>query len=172
MTYIKLDTDMRLIVTKSDTIYSGDNLSKKITFLLPVNVGGFDLENTTIFLSYVRADGTPDIVILNREDSMYDKNHYSYVIPVTCKLTRYPGEVRMWLQLLSGNSTYPAFASSEDCTIRIKASHNVDNCLNHHQLTALYQLKKSVENMDDNGESWEDMTTPNSVPDGEYWEDM
>lgn len=147
MTYIKLEDDMRLVVTKAEPIYRGENLNKKITFLLPIKVGNVDVKAATVFLTYVRGDGKPDIVILEPESPMYDTYHYKYVLPVTCKLSRYPGEVRMWLQFLSGDADNPEISKSGDCVIRITNSDSLDDCLGDHQISALYQLKLKVDEM-------------------------
>lgn len=146
MTYINLTNDMDLIVTESSPIYRGDNMSTAITFLLPLKIGEIDTEATTVFLTYIRADGTPDIVILEPEETMYDQYHYKYVMPVTCKFSRYPGEILMWLQFCSGNPSHPEVKKSGECTVRVLASKNLDDCFGDHQLTILYQLKMKVDN--------------------------
>ena len=149
MTYIKLTNEMELLVTKRDFIYRGDNMSSAVIFLIPLNVSGINVKSASVFLSYVRADGTPDIVILEPDSSMYDSVHYKYILPVTCKLSRYPGEVCMWLQIYSGDSTNPTVKKSGNCTIHVLDSKNLDDCLEDHQLTALYQLKKKLDEITD-----------------------
>ena len=147
MTYIQLTDDMRLTITKADTIHRGDNLSKKITFLLPQTANEIDVHTATVFLVYLRADGTPDVAILEPSSTMYNSQYYQYVLPVTCKLSRYPGEVRMWLELFSGDSDNPKTAKTDECKLHIRNSENLDDCLGNHQLTALYQLKKKVDSI-------------------------
>lgn len=147
--YILLTDDMRLMVTKNEAIYRGENMSKEIVFLLPLKAGTTDVGTATVFLTYVRPDGSPDIVILDRKAEMYDASHYKCVMPVTCKLSRYAGSVCMWLQLYSGDSAAPTIAKSGACMIRILDDKSLDSCMNDHQLTALYQLKKKVDNMVD-----------------------
>lgn len=146
MTYIKLMDDMRLVITQADTIYRGDNMSAAITFLLPLKVGELEVKASTVFLSYIRADGTPDIILLEPKSEMYDQNHHMYVMPVTCKLSRYPGSVCMWLQFYAGDSAHPEVKKSGECTIRILESKNLDDCFADHQLSVLYQLKKKIDN--------------------------
>lgn len=175
MTYITLNSGMDLIVTKRDTIYRGDNMADAITFLLPLKVGNLDTLSTTVFLSYIRADGTPDIVVLEPEDEMYDANHYKYVLPVTCKLSRYPGDVCMWLQFYSGDPDSPAIAKSGECTIKILNSKSMDDCLCDHQLSAIYQIKKQLdelsgENNSSNGSSGGNGGSSDADPDDEGFE--
>lgn len=42
MLYIKLDDSMNLMVTVNEPIYRGDNLNRKIIYLIPCYVGDFD----------------------------------------------------------------------------------------------------------------------------------
>lgn len=190
MTYVLLQNDMNLVVSKYSPIYRGDNLSQQITFLIPAKIGTMDTMATTVFLTYVRPDGTPDVVILQPSSTMYDKNHYQYCLPVTCKLSRYPGKVYMWLSFYSGNTCNPVIASTGDCSIFIQNKPNMDNCIADDQLTALYQLKLAIR-QGEADDSWSDMddgansggTTgsgnsgssgnpDDSGDDGDFWEDM
>lgn len=187
MTYITLSNDMRLMVTKSTPIYRGDNLNQCLVFLLPVQIDNMNLETATVFLSYIRSDGEPDMVILNQLPEKYNVNYYQYAVPVTCKLSRYPGQICMWLQICDGNSCKTQIAKSSECTLRIHESKSLDNCFHDHQLTALYQLKKKYDEMAEDfeedctwedmektttdGTEWEDMIPP-QIDLGDYWEDM
>lgn len=177
MTYIVLNNDMQLSITKLDTIYRGDNLNTAITFLIPTQIDNVNMETATVFLSSIRADGEPDMVILNRSPEKYGENHYRYVLPVTCKLSRYPGRVCMWLQICDGDPCHPIVAKSGECVITIHESKNLDNCLHDHQLTAMYQLKKQLDQLSENHDedtSWDDMGSDDdaSCDSGDIWEDM
>lgn len=147
MTYILLTSDMSLCVTKEDTIYRGDNMSKEITFLVPVEMPNINTESAVIFLSYIRPDGNPDMVILDRKTEKYNDNYYQYGLPVTCKLSKYPGKVLMWLSIMDGASSNPMIAKSGECLLTIRDSKSIDNCMGDHQLTALYQMKKQLDEM-------------------------
>lgn len=147
MTYITLAPDNQLLVTKSSTIYRGDNMNTSITFLIPTRVDNIDLETATVLLSSIRADGEPDMVILNRSPEKYGENHYRYVLPVTCKLSRYPGRVCMWLQICDGDPCHPIVAKSGECVITIHESKSLDDCLGDHHISALYQLKLKIDEM-------------------------
>lgn len=170
MTYIKLSEGMDLTVTKIDAIYRGDNMSKAVTFLVPTKIGDIDTIRSDVFLTYIRPDGTPDIVILTPESTMYNPNYYQYTMPVTCKFSKCPGVICMWLQLMMGDPCRPTVLKSGECYIRVLDSKNIDDCLGDHQLTALYQMSKRVE---DESDYWHGMAeTTGENPDGEYWEDM
>lgn len=125
-------------------------MNTSITFLLPTKVNNVDLATASVFLSYIRSDGEPDMVLLERDSANYNENYYQYVLPITCKLSRYPGQVCMWLQICDGNSNDPIIAKSGECFIRIHESKNMDDYLCDHQLTALYQMKKQMDSIVDN----------------------
>ena len=143
--YIKLDEGMNLVVTVNDAIYRGDNLNRKIIYLIPLTVGEIDILTAKVYLSYIRADGVPDIVILERMDEKYKESYYQYTLPVTCKLTKYPGEICTWLQIYTGTPSNPTISKSGECMLYVQESKNMDECLCDHQVTALYQLQKAME---------------------------
>ena len=145
MLYIKLDDGMNLSITVNEPIYRGDNLSRKITYLIPAKVGEIDMLTASVFLSYVRADGTADIVTLERGADKYKEAYFQYTIPVTCKLTKYPGEVCTWLQIYAGPPSNPTIAKSSACMLYVQASKNMDDCLCDHQLTAIYQMQQKID---------------------------
>ncbi len=60
MIYIKLDNDMCLSVTNYEPIHRGDNLNRRIYFLIPLVIGDMDTLASAVYLSYIRADGTAD----------------------------------------------------------------------------------------------------------------
>lgn len=172
MTYIKLEDDGRLVATRMDTIRRGDNMTKQITFLIPVKYGEIDIVNATVFLSYIRMNGDPDIIVLEPDDEMYNEEYYQFRIPVTCKLTRHFGEVIMWLQICAGFPEKMEVAKTGDCRIYIHNSTNLDECMSDCQLTALYGLKKQVDRLAEKEEEWEDMQEEADEDGDAVWEDM
>lgn len=142
MFYIMLDDDMNLLITVKEPIYRGDNLNQKITYLLPKQVGEIDMLSATPYLTYIRADGVADIVSLERKDELYKDSHYQYVLPVTCRLSKFPGEVCSWLQIFSGTPSNPTIAKSGECLLQIQDSKNIDDYICDHQLSAIYALQK------------------------------
>ena len=107
MLYIKLDDDMNLVITVNEPIYRGDNLSRKITYLIPTMVGEIDMFTASVFLNYIRADGVADVVVLERSDEPYNDSYLQYTFPVNCKLTKYPGEICTWMQIYTGTPSNP-----------------------------------------------------------------
>ncbi len=144
MLYIKLDSDMHLGITVNEPIYRGDNLSKKIIYLIPKQLNEIDMLTATVFLNYIRADGHPDVVMLNRNDTPYNDSYFQYTFPIRCRLTAYPGEVCTWMQIYTGSPSNPIIAKSSECVLQIQASRNMDDYLCDHTVTALYQLSKKM----------------------------
>ena len=145
MFYIKLEDDMSLVVTVRESIHRGDNLNQKIRYLLPMTVGEIDMLTACVYLNYIRADGTPDIVQLERLEDTYNESYFQYVFPITCKLTKCAGEACTWLNIFAGTASNPTIAKSGECVLRIEDSKNMDDYFCDHQITALYALQKQAE---------------------------
>ena len=144
MLYIKLDDDMSLVITVNEPIYRGDNLSQKITYLIPTVVGEIDMLTASVFLSYVRADGVADVVVLDRSETPYNESYFQYTFTINCKLSKYPGEVCTWIQIYSGTPSNPVIAKTGECMLQVQESKNMDDYLCDHQMTALYQLTHTM----------------------------
>lgn len=153
MIYIKLDTSMQLEMTKRESIYRGDNLSKTIIFVVPKQIGEIDMEASTVYLCYIRADGVPDIVTLKRQGESYNENYFQYVLPVSCRLSRFPGEVCLWIQIFSGALSNPVTAKSSECLLHIEDSKNMDDYLCDHQISAIYEMQERADTAESTVES-------------------
>lgn len=147
MFYIKLDRDMSLTITVSEPLYRGDNLNRKIIYLIPLQVGNIDMLTAYVYLNYIRSDGVADVAVLERLEEKYNESYYQYTFPVTCKLTKFPGEVCTWMTIYTGNPSNPTVSKSGECLLQIRYSKNIDDCLCDHQLTALYQMQKRVDDI-------------------------
>ena len=144
MIYIKLDESMNLVMTVNEPIYRGDNLNQKIVYLIPLQVGEVDMLAATPYLSYIRADGVADIVRLERTEEKYKEAYYQYVFPVSCRLSKYPGEVCTWLQIFSGTPSNPTIAKSGECLLYVvEMDKKGDNLV--------YDSEKKVLQMSSNG---------------------
>ena len=146
MMYIKLNKDMELVVTKYTPIYRGDHMNQKITFLIPETVGTIRMDSASVYLSYIRADGTADIDLLERAEEKYNEAYYQYTMPVTTTLSRYPGEVCAWIQVYSGHPSHPIIAKSSECVIRVLASKNMDEYICDRKLSLIYSIQRKMEN--------------------------
>ncbi len=145
MLYIKLDESMNLVITKNEPIYRGDHLNQKITYLIPIEVGDIDMLQATVYLSYIRADGTADIALLVREDDPYNERYYQYHLPITSNLSRYAGEICTFLQIFSGPPQHPVIAKSGECMLRVIDSRNMDEYITDRNLRLIYEMQRYME---------------------------
>lgn len=167
MIYIKLNEDKTLSITQMDSIYRGEHFSEKVTFLIPKVVGDINVISSKVYLSYIRADSVGDIVILERKSAMYNADYYQFVAPLTCKLTKFPGQVCIWLNIMTGDCCPAVTVKTGECYIPIEDSKDMDDYLCDHQLTAIYQLHKKIsgEGSSDSDDSyWDNIDGGSSSP--------
>lgn len=145
MFYIKLDNSMDLVITSRETIYRGDHLNQKLTFLIPQKVGDIDISAAAVYVSYIRADGTADIDLLNRQEELYNETYYKFTMPVTSKLTRYAGPVTIFLTIYTGPCNAPIISKSGECVLHVQASTNMDNVVTDQHLSLIYSMQKQME---------------------------
>ena len=145
MIYIKLDENMNLAITKNEPIYRGDHLNQKITYLVPLMVGDIDMLRATVYLSYIRADGTANIALLVREEETYNERYYQYHLPVTSDMSRYAGEICTFLQIFSGPPRHPVVAKSGECPLQIIDSKNMDEYISDRNLRLIYEMQRYME---------------------------
>lgn len=192
MVYIKLNGDKTLGITQMDSVYRGEHFSEKVIFLIPKVVGDIDILSSKVYLSYIRADDVGDIVILERKNEMYNADYYQFVAPLTCKLTKFPGQVCIWLNIMSGNCCPTIMVKTGECFIPVEDSKDMDDYLCDHHLTAIYQLHKKLSGGDSSGGDdtfWDDIDgdssggesssptpdtptepeSPDESEDGDYW---
>ena len=145
MIYIKLDEDMNLVITKNEPIYRGDHLNQKITYLIPLMVGDIDMLRATVYLSYIRADGTADIALLVREEEKYNERYYQYHLPITSDMSRYAGEICTFMQIFSGPPRHPIIAKSSECMLQVIDSKNMDEYISDRNLRLIYEMQRYME---------------------------
>lgn len=145
MIYIKLDENMDLVITKNEPIYRGDHMNRKITYLIPTMVGDIDMLTATVYLSFIRADGTADIALLVREEEPYNDRYYQYHLPITTTLSRFPGEICTFLQIFSGPPRHPVIAKSGECVLCVMDSRNMDEYITDRNLRLIYEMQRYME---------------------------
>ena len=153
MFYIKLDDQNDLVITAREPIFRGDNLNRKITFLIPHKVGELDTLASTIYLTYIRADETADVVLLERMEQEYNESYYQYTFPVDCSMTRYPGELVMFLQIFSGPYQNPSISKSGECYLQVMASTNMDEYISDRNLSLISQMRRYMDKKVENTET-------------------
>lgn len=144
MTYIKIDENLNLVTTVAEPIFQGENLSKSVTFLVPKTVGDLSVESSLAYLVYIRADGHADIVYLQRKDEMYDDDYYQYVVPIPERVTRYAGEILLWLEFYSGQASNPIIVKTGPDVMHVTEHHASGDRIDDRELTAIYQLHSKL----------------------------
>lgn len=146
MIYIKVEDDKSLEMTVYEPIYKGENLSQKITFLIPMQIDDIETQTAHVYLNYVRPeDDIGDVVTLNCEELPYNDVYLRYTIPVEYKLTKWAGDVRMWLNFYAGDEETPVVATTGECIVPIYNSDDITANLEESALTALHQMQNQVE---------------------------
>lgn len=150
MTYIKVDDNLDLVVTVAEPIFQGENLSKSVTFLVPKKVGELYAAAALAYLVYIRADGHADIVYLKRETEMYDDDYYQYIVTIPERVTRYAGEIVLWLEFYSGRASNPVIVKTGSTVMNVIEHHASADRIDDRELSIIYQLhSKLVEATDD-----------------------
>ena len=147
MFYIKLDSNNDLVITQRENIYRGENLSHKIIYLIPFQLGEIDPLTAFFYLSYIRPDGVGDVVALERMEERYNESYYQFTFPemVNFKMTKFAGEITTWLQIYTGDPKNPVVMKSGECVLHIEDAKNMDDYLCDHQVTAIYQFHKDLD---------------------------
>lgn len=153
MFYIKLDDQNDLVITAREPIFRGDSLSHKIIFLIPHKVGELDTLASTVYLTYIRADETADVILLERMSQDYNESYYQYTFPADCSMTRYPGELVMFLQIFSGPYNNPVISKSGECYLQVIASTNMDEYVSDRNLSLIHQMQRHMDNKIEHTES-------------------
>ncbi len=78
-------------------------------------------------------------------EEKYNELYYQYTLPVTSKLTRYPGEICMWLQVYSGPANKPSVSKSSECILPILASTDMDEYISDRNLGLIYSMQRQME---------------------------
>lgn len=125
MTYLLLDKWKNLIATKRDAIYRGEDLSEKITFVLPLSIGDIDIGTATVRLNYTRSDEWSNIVSLTKDDEMYSDAYYKFITPVDAHMSAKAGNLTVWLEISDGEDN-PMIAKSSECILKILDTTDID----------------------------------------------
>lgn len=149
MYYIKLDENRELVTTVYEPIYRGENLTTKIIYLVPPTIGDVDILVSQIYLSYIRADGEPEILELHRLKNMYKEKYYQYILPVQSKMSSYPGTVVSWMHIFSGEKDDPTIIKSGTNLITISESPGIDGRLADRLITAIWETRENIRNIPD-----------------------
>lgn len=143
--YIKLTEDKDLEITVREPIYRGEKLNGELIFLLPEQVDELMIEQSLVYLSYIRADGHADVVYLERLEEKYNETYFQFTLPITSRLTRFPGQMNVFLQIFSGDPVDPQIVKSGELCLTVEESPDMDQYFQADRfITALYQHDKRM----------------------------
>lgn len=146
MFYIKLTDEKELQITEREPIYRGEKLNQKLTFLLPETVDEVSVEASLVYLNCICADGRADIVHLDKLEEKYDETYLQFTVPITSRMTRFPGQMSVFLQIFCGDPTNPQVVKSGEACLTIEESPDLDKYFSSDRfITALYQHDKRME---------------------------
>lgn len=145
---IILTDDKELIATQTQPVYVGENLSETVQFILPATIEDVKLDTATVFLSYVKQDGTGDLDTLTRIGD-YDTTHYSYCFPIDSKVTKHAGNLCMWLIIYSGSPCSPTVTKSSEYMFVVSPSRDTSDMIDS-SVTAIYKLKAQIDDIVNN----------------------
>lgn len=126
-------------------VYRGENLNQSLIFLLPHSVDTIDLNEATIFMNYIRPDGSIDVISLEKMGADYNEDYMEYHLPVTCRLTWFAGECRIWLQIMAGDPYCPQIAKTGECIVFVHRSHDIDSCIPDGYIAELYRIERKLD---------------------------
>jgi hypothetical protein len=160
------------------TVYQGDQLTDTLVFLLPASLGDMDLTSASVFLTYIRSDGSANIEMLEQAQNMYG-TYLQFSLSIASKLTKLAGNLTLWLNIYCSESQQQVTQSSTyTMTIATKAdttAYSFDD-----QLSAMLLLQRQLNELDrtkadglvyaksglqltSNGEPLQDTVYPNKI---------
>lgn len=103
---ILMQDDKNLIATSRTTLRQYESLVDKIQFIIPQMYGdiNFFTDDYQIVLKYVDQANIPYTVFLDKEDKLYKENYIKCVLPVGIELTKFAGNITMYISILCVNT--------------------------------------------------------------------
>lgn len=96
---ILMDNSKYLTATTTTMLYQGENYCDTFQFLIPVEYDGHDLQQFIVAMQYTNAEGQCFMDILEPDEELYKEKYIRFPLPITTKLTKIPGEVKITLSL-------------------------------------------------------------------------
>lgn len=133
--------DKSLIASVKTTLYQRESLVDKIQFLLPQVYEDIDIYNGdyTVIMKYLDSSNVAQSEILIKEDELY-KDHVRFVLPVNSNLTRFAGDIRIWLSVIGvkiDDSIEAEILHSDDLIIKINPLEDIYGFVPDESLQAL-----------------------------------
>lgn len=136
-----LNKDKSLIASVRATLYQRESLADKIQFLLPQTYEDIDIYNGdyTVVMKYIDPSNVAQSEVLTKEDELY-KDYVRFILPVNSKLTRFAGDIHIWLSIIGINTDDSIGAEilhSDDLTIKINPLEDIYGFVPDESLQAL-----------------------------------
>lgn len=96
---ILMDNNKHLTATITSILYQGENYCDSFYFLIPLKYKEVDLSDFLVTVMYTNANGDSFLDILEPDEEIYKENYLKFSLPVTTKITKCSGEVRISLTL-------------------------------------------------------------------------
>lgn len=96
---ILMDNTKYLKATTVSTLYQGENYCDSFHFIVPLEYNGHNLMDFIATLQYINAENQAFIEILEPDEEIYKEKYIRYSLPITTKLTRSVGDIKMSLKM-------------------------------------------------------------------------
>jgi hypothetical protein len=118
---IKMNRDKSLTTTVRSTIYCGEKNADHLTFLLPTVCGEVDIEHSDVYLTYVLPDQEGKTTLKLEPSNTVKMGHVRFVIAITEELTRTPGQIRVWIDVVGADGNI--LLKSGDGSVYVSNAH-------------------------------------------------
>lgn len=148
MYVIKMTPDKALVTTVCSEIYQYESNADTLVFLVPKLYEDCDLADCVLLLRYITPDGTGTSEELEMYTKPYSDNYYQYHLNITTSITKFSGEVELWLTAI--NADNDSVLKSAPTTIKILPSKNITDHFPSENLDQLDELTMKVSLLEKN----------------------
>ena len=102
---ILMQNDKTLVATSRTVLRQYESLVDKIQFIIPRLYGDLDFftGDYQIVLKYVDQANIPHTVFLDKSEELYKEDYINCILPVGIELTRFAGDITMYISVLDVN---------------------------------------------------------------------
>lgn len=142
---VKMSQDKNLLITIPTTIYRGETNADLISFLVPAEYNGLNLNEYSATMRYIRPDGTGKVEELTYSPSQYD-DYLTVSTVVNTQFTQQAGTVVAWLTFLDTEKAI-VFKSGE-VKIHVSDSKDIYEYLGEDDLDQFDKLVSRIDQLD------------------------
>lgn len=144
MSIIKMNTDKSLVITVSTDNYQFEHLAEDLSFLIPKNYNGINLEDCTILLNLIGVTydlkehehnvSVADVILLS-DPQNYNDEYFSCKIAMTKDFTFKPLNYKLWLTFL--NSKQELVLKTGSCHTKVSPTDLIEEYMSECQLSLI-----------------------------------